>query len=629
MSGPRGAGDYFAGSLPQALNLPPDVMPPAFPGALGAYRVLPPGAAGVPGINAAAQSALAPAIDSLQSQINNLPVAKPGVGDDITHGNPIWWLDPGFNWLRDDFTQIQSASSTSVPVAAIGQLGWVLDASSAPSHGGLFGGIPPFLGQYWWDNNANANAYGVLHLGQNGVNGGNTGSNIGWAMFDNPGSWLVFIFRVGGSSPGFTNGLNFGQKSIYVGLAGSTTLTNFSTNASARPDTFFGVRYDTAPAAASTSVSYACTAVTQTGSNMVITGTFTGANSATGTTWVGRWFNTTSFGNAANNGTFLCTAATTTSLTLLNPNGITATGQSAHAIANTPLVLTAAANGNGVQVVYTGTITGGGTNNYVGQFFYVSGFGNAGNNGGPFKCVANSTTTITLANPLVTGSAETHAGYTSGPNLLDTTFVLEAVQNPSYGAVGRNNTQGQTLNTGIAPIVGTWHRLDVIINAAGSITLILDGSAANTLTATVSKQTITTGAAQFTGSVSGNQLSFSWTASPGSIAQAPWVTGSQVTVSGFSGTQAPFNATWSVMANGSGNLYFDYAAASSVGSASVTGTISGYPAVFPCFIYGNTQEASPQASSLTFWADMWAMAWNPNLGPATPGTAAAAKPRYF
>jgi len=71
------------------------------------------------------------------------------------------------------------------------------------------------------------------------------------------------------------------------------------------------------------------------------------------------------------------------------------------------LVLSAVANASGGTSVYTGTITGGGTNNFVGMEFTVAGFATAANNG-TFLCTANDTTTLTLTN--AAGAAETHAG---------------------------------------------------------------------------------------------------------------------------------------------------------------------------------------------------------------------------
>src|SRR5271157_494478 len=57
--------------------------------------------------------------------------------------------------------------------------------------------------------------------------------------------------------------------------------------------------------------------------------------------------------------------------------------------------------------VYTGTISGGANNAFVGYIFTVAGFVNAGNNG-VFTCTASTATTLTLSNGV--SVAETHAG---------------------------------------------------------------------------------------------------------------------------------------------------------------------------------------------------------------------------
>jgi hypothetical protein len=85
---------------------------------------------------------------------------------------------------------------------------------------------------------------------------------------------------------------------------------------------------------------------------------------------------------------------------------------------NTPagaLTLTAAAAASGGSTVYTGTITGGGTNNFAGQLFTIAGF-DLGANNGTFLCTANSTTTLTLSN--ANGVADTHAGTATALNLI-------------------------------------------------------------------------------------------------------------------------------------------------------------------------------------------------------------------
>ena len=80
-----------------------------------------------------------------------------------------------------------------------------------------------------------------------------------------------------------------------------------------------------------------------------------------------------------------------------------------------PLVLTQVGSASAGNTVYTGTITGGGTNNFVGLQAVVSGFvlnngvNNSDSNG--YLVVANGTTTITLRNP--NGVAETAPGSVS------------------------------------------------------------------------------------------------------------------------------------------------------------------------------------------------------------------------
>lgn len=75
----------------------------------------------------------------------------------------------------------------------------------------------------------------------------------------------------------------------------------------------------------------------------------------------------------------------------------------------TPFTLSAVAGSSGSPgtAVYTGTITGGGSNAFAGQSFTIAGFVvNTGNNG-VFECTASSATTLTLTNPFAV--AESHA----------------------------------------------------------------------------------------------------------------------------------------------------------------------------------------------------------------------------
>ena len=61
--------------------------------------------------------------------------------------------------------------------------------------------------------------------------------------------------------------------------------------------------------------------------------------------------------------------------------------------------LTSVANASGGTTVYTGTITGGANDAFVGQVFYIQGFANPLNNTDTgFLCVGSNATTLTLAN---------------------------------------------------------------------------------------------------------------------------------------------------------------------------------------------------------------------------------------
>lgn len=120
------------------------------------------------------------------------------------------------------------------------------------------------------------------------------------------------------------------------------------------------------------------------------TGTITGGGS---NAFAGFTFTVAGFSTAANNGTFICTASTTTVLTLENVNGAV----ESHA---------ATATGAEGTAVYTGTITGGGSNAFAGKTFVVAGFSTAANNGS-FIATASGTTTLTLDN--ASAAAETHA----------------------------------------------------------------------------------------------------------------------------------------------------------------------------------------------------------------------------
>jgi len=128
---------------------------------------------------------------------------------------------------------------------------------------------------------------------------------------------------------------------------------------------------------------------------------------------------------------------------------------------NPVLTLTAVAAPSVNQSVYTGTITGGGSNAFQGNSFVIAGFQNASNNGN-FICVASTATTLTLVNEFAV--AETHAAtaqsdqgtavYTgtigaSANSLKGYTFVVagftNAQNNGTFVATANNGSTTLTL----------------------------------------------------------------------------------------------------------------------------------------------------------------------------------------
>ena len=107
----------------------------------------------------------------------------------------------------------------------------------------------------------------------------------------------------------------------------------------------------------------------------------------------------------------------TTALSLANIGNLVGIAEQALITPAGALTLSAVAASSGGSAVYTGTITGGGTNNFVGLYFVIAGFTKGSNNSPAqgFLCTACSTTTLTLSNS--NALAETHAGTATSTNL--------------------------------------------------------------------------------------------------------------------------------------------------------------------------------------------------------------------
>ncbi len=100
--------------------------------------------------------------------------------------------------------------------------------------------------------------------------------------------------------------------------------------------------------------------------------------------------------------------------------------------------LTSVANATAGHSVYTGTITGGAANAFVGVTFTIAGFTSAANNG-TFVATASTATTLTLAN--VAGVAETHAATAAlTPQATNSDYLFPAPT--TYAGVGKIGAQG-------------------------------------------------------------------------------------------------------------------------------------------------------------------------------------------
>lgn len=222
------------------------------------------------------------------------------------------------------------------------------------------------------------------------------------------------------------------------------------------------------------------------GNTTVYTGTITGGGSSA---WAGYSFTIAGFSNAVNDGTFVCVASTTTTITLQHANSVAET----HAATATSV--------EGVAV-YTGTITET-ANSLVGKTFVVAGFTNAANNG-VFICTANNgTTTITLANPdaiveshaatavqqeaqwvdvissvasstgVYTGTFPEFASFPVGGKVTISGFVTNTVNNGTFTIVSATST---TLTTSNTASVSETHAAVAAINPYFTLTYFIDGT---------------------------------------------------------------------------------------------------------------------------------------------------------
>lgn len=260
----------------------------------------------------------------------NVTFDSTATGDGLVHGQTPWESDPSWVGWRDDFWFNAAGSSVFY-----GELGWAATTSD--------GNIVK-----WAGTGGQANR-GALQLQVNTTSStvptcilgpymGDTDSGdiavTGLALLEYPGWQMTWVFSQQRSSlntSGWQNLAAFdsGHQSTYIGLvhpAGGVPSAS-ATVVPLRPPQFIGLRLDTDPGTTYT-LTAAATAV---GTTTTYTGTFTNGNAS----WAGLQFTIAGFTNAGNNGTFVCTTASGTSITVVNSAGV---NESHAATATTPSI---------------------------------------------------------------------------------------------------------------------------------------------------------------------------------------------------------------------------------------------------------------------------------------------------
>jgi hypothetical protein len=139
----------------------------------------------------------------------------------------------------------------------------------------------------------------------------------------------------------------------------------------------------------------------------------------------------------------------------LNPDIQDAAGN--HYTAGTAFTLTSVASSSGNTAVYTGTITGGGSNAFAGYTFVVAGFVTHTSNNGEFICTASGTTTLTLEN--ASAVSETHAAtatseeITAGNQLTYVAYPVKTLTGNTYQPSGTSSAVATVSATGLITAV--------------------------------------------------------------------------------------------------------------------------------------------------------------------------------
>jgi hypothetical protein len=298
------------------------------------------------------------------------------------------------------------------------------------------------------------------------------------------------------------------------------------------------------------------------------------------------------------------------------------------------LTLTGATAGAGTTA-YAGTITGGASNAYVGLKFTVSGFtgGDAPNNG-TFTCTASTASILTLNNGAgVTGSTGSSL-IATGPQLNDASFTFEALCNSSFiNVTTRSNIQGNTSVTGIVPTEGHFYRLEIECTTVGSVTMTLTDSVQTAGTG------VTTAVAQFSATLAipkftctnieyeaGNGMAL---LEPVGTSDSPFTAGSIVTVAG-TGQTGIDGVNYIAEGGSAGSAMAFFSGLTVTITNAPTATMTGYPAVYPFWCFGNNTTAATLTVNIRgAFLDYVAFVWNPGVGGNTSPASNPLLARYF
>ncbi|HVI09752.1 MAG TPA: hypothetical protein VND65_15805, partial [Candidatus Binatia bacterium] len=290
----------------------------------------------------------------------------------------------------------------------------------------------------------------------------------------------------------------------------------------------------------------------------------------------------------------------------------------------TTFTLTKVANAGGGRTVYTGTITGGGGNAYVGATVVVAGFTNANDNG-TFTCTASNTTTLTLNN--ANGVAQTHAATATVTTSATYSGTITGGAGNAYN--GLNATISGFTNAGNN---GTFA---ITASSATSITVSNVASVAETNTGTA---VIPTGTSTlYTGTITGglnngfagdsfviagfstasNNGTFTCTASTPTTLTCNNTAGATQTHAGTATTNATFN--WVQGAISVNPSTADIGVTTSVASAVFTGQNTTYTTT----IFNNGPSPANGASVTITWPSSMTVV---SITPSSGTTCTAAPP---